>query len=67
MNKSIITLEDFSSDKPNCGNCTRKGGSCPRAKINKQVHNGNIYGFNGDVAGVIYRCANYSGRSNKTG
>ena len=61
MKISTITLEDFKDDKANCGNCTRKGGACPRNKSNKQIHNGNIFGFNGEVVGIIYCCPNYTG------
>ena len=57
-----IQLEDFPADKANCGNCTRMGGACPRQKSNKRQHNGNLYGFNGEVAGVIYCCPNYTGK-----
>ncbi len=61
MKIPIPTLEDFPSDRANCGNCTRKGGSCPRSKNNKQQHNGLLYGLNGEVSGIIYRCLNYTG------
>lgn len=61
MKITPLALEDFPADKANCGNCTRKGGFCPRQKSNKRQHNGNIYSFNGEVAGVIYRCPNYTG------
>ena len=57
-----IQLEDFHADKANCGNCTRRGGACPRQKSNKRQHNGNLYGFNGEISGVIYCCPNYTGK-----
>ena len=59
--KVDITLDDFPQDRANCGNCTRKGGACVRSKNNKTQHNGNLYGFNSEVTGVIYRCVNYTG------
>ena len=59
--KIIPTIDDFPSDRPNCDNCTRKGGPCPRSKNNKQVHNGLLHGFNKEVTGIIYRCPNYTG------
>ena len=62
MNVPPLRLEDFPADNANCGNCTRKGGSCPRQKSNKRQHNGNLYGFNGEVSGVIYCCPNYTGK-----
>ena len=58
----IFPSKNFPADKANCGNCTRKGGSCPRQKSNKRQHNGNLYGFNGEVSGVIYCCPNYTGK-----
>ena len=58
---NIPTLEDFPSDRPNCGNCTRKGGACPRSMNNKNQHNGLLYSFNKEVKGIIYCCPNYTG------
>lgn len=55
-----ITLEDLPADKANCGNCTRKGGSCPRKQVNKNQHNGYIF-RNGEVVGMICGCPNYTG------
>ena len=65
MKVPIPTLEDFPVDRANCGNCTRKGGYCPRNKSNKQQHNGLLYGFNKEVTGIIYRCINYTGAFKK--
>ena len=57
-----LTLEDFPQDRANCGNCTRKGGACARSKSDKTIHNGNIFGKNGEVSGVIYKCVHYTGK-----
>ena len=62
MNVPPLRLEDFPADNANCGNCTRRGWACPRQKSNKKQHNGNFYGFNGEVSGVIYCCPNYTGK-----
>ena len=62
MKVPIPTIEDFPSDRANCGTCTRKGGYCPRSKSNKRQHNGLLYGFNKEVIGIIYRCPNYTGK-----
>ena len=56
-----LTLEDLPQDRANCGNCTRKGGSCARTKSDKTIHNGNIYNH-GEVSGVIYKCVHYTGK-----
>lgn len=61
MSKIIPTLEDFPANKPNCGNCSRKGGICYRTKSNKTMHNGLIFGVGGDVTGIIYCCPHYTG------
>ena len=56
----LLTLEDFPEDKPHCGNCTRKGGVCPRSE--KKYPNGYVKSsVTGDIAGIIYRCPNYTG------
>ena len=62
MSNIIPTIDDFPSDRPNCGNCTRKGGACPRTKSNKQQHNGLLFGYKKEIAGIIYCCPNYTGQ-----
>lgn len=57
-----MTIDDFPDDRPNCGNCTRQGGVCPRTSKNKQIHNGIIFGATGQPAGIIYGCPHYTGR-----
>ena len=55
-----LTIDDFPSDRKNCGNCTRKGGACPRNS--KRHPNGYVMNsVTGEVGGVIYRCPNYTG------
>lgn len=62
MKIPIPTLDDFPSDKANCGNCTRQGGGCPRNRNNKnKQHNGLLYGYDAEVTGIIYKCPNYTG------
>lgn len=61
MKAPVPTLSDFPADRPNCGNCTQSRALCPRAKSNKQIHNGLIY-RNGEVQGIIYRCLHYKGK-----
>ena len=57
----IPTIEDFPSDKANCGNCTRKGGVCPRSQ--KRFPNGYIMNsLTGEISGIIYCCPHYTGR-----
>lgn len=56
----IPSIEDLPRDKANCGNCTRKGGSCPRSRNDKTQHNGLFY-RNGEVVGMIAGCPNYTG------
>ena len=54
-------LEDFPSDKANCGTCTRKGGHCLRSE--KRFPNGLVRNsLTGNFDGVIYRCVNYTGK-----
>lgn len=60
MNIPIPALGDFPADKPNCGNCKQSRAICPRAKLNKQIHNGLIY-RHGEVQAIIYRCPHYEG------
>lgn len=56
-----LELEDFPQDRPNCGNCTRRGGPCARSE--KQFPNGHIKNSQtGEICGIIYRCPNYTGR-----
>lgn len=56
----LITLEDFPNDRANCGNCTRKGGHCPRG--DKRNPNGYVKNsLTGEIGGIIYRCMNYTG------
>lgn len=54
MSNIIPTIDDFPHDRANCGNCTRKGGACPRNKSNKQ-HNGLLFGYNKEIAGNTIR------------
>jgi len=62
--KVELTLEDFPSDKKNCGNCTRKAGVCPRRKKSNQ--NGYVMNsVTGEVGGIIYCCPNYTGHFEK--
>ena len=57
----ILTMDDFPSDKKNCGNCTRRGGACPRNE--KRHPNGYVMNQGTkEVGGVIYCCPNYTGR-----
>ena len=57
----LPTIEDFPSDRANCGNCTRKGGSCARSE--KQYPNGYVKDSQtGEISGIIYCCPNYTGR-----
>lgn len=58
---SILSLDDFPSDKKNCGTCTRKSGICPRTKSDKTIHNGYLYGTAGEPSGIIYCCPHYTG------
>lgn len=60
MKIPIPTIDDFPSDRANCGNCTRKGGVCARSK-SKQRHNGLLMGYAGEVTGIIYCCPSYTG------
>lgn len=60
MKAPVPTLDDFPSDRPNCGNCKQSRAICPRAKSNKQVHNGLIYRY-GEAQAIIYRCPHYEG------
>ena len=63
MSQVLITIEDFPSDKKNCGNCTRKGGQCARSKSNKTQHNGYLFNhFTRDIYGIIYCCPHYTGQ-----
>ncbi len=58
---TLLTMDDFRTDRKNCGNCTRKGGACPR----NDKRNPNGYVMNSvtcEVGGVIYCCPNYTGR-----
>lgn len=56
----LPTIEDFPSNKANCGTCTRKGGACARSE--KRHPNGYIKNSQtGEVAGIIYGCPNYTG------
>lgn len=58
---ALLTMYDFPSGKKNCGNCTRKGGVCPRNS--KRHPNGYVMNsVTGEISGVIYRCSNYTGR-----
>lgn len=57
----IPTLDDFPIDRKNCGNCTRKGVSCPRTKSDKTIHNGYLFNTCGEVSGIIYCCPHYTG------
>lgn len=59
--RSIISIEDFSSTEPNCGNCTRRGGFCERSRVQKNIVNGFITGLTGECGGLIYRCIHYTG------
>ena len=61
MKIPIPSMGDFPSGRPNCGNCTQSRSFCPRTKSNKQQHNGMLYGWNGEVTGIIYRCPHYTG------
>ena len=57
----LPTIDDFTADKPNCGNCTRKGGACARSE--KRFPNGYVKSsVTGEISGVIYRCAPWTGR-----
>lgn len=58
---TILTLDDFPSDKKNCGNCTRKAGICPRVKLDKTQHNGYLFSPTGEQSGIIYCCPHYTG------
>ena len=58
---TTIALEDFPSDKKNCGNCTRKSGICPRTKSDKTQHNGYLFSQCGELSGIIYCCPHYTG------
>ena len=60
MNIPIPTLDDFPTDRANCGNCKQSRSICPRAKSNNTQHNGLIY-RNSEVQGIIYLCPNYKG------
>ena len=58
---TLLTMDDFPSDRKNCGNCTRKGGACPRNE--KRHPNGYVMNQGTkEVGGVIYCCPNYTGR-----
>lgn len=57
----IPTMDDFPGDRPNCGNCTQSRSLCPRAKTNKQIHNGVMYAGS-EPRGIIYRCVHYKGK-----
>lgn len=53
-------IADFPSNKPNCGNCTRKGGACARNE--KRYPNGYVKSsVTGEIAGVIYKCVHWTG------
>ena len=57
----LPTIDDFPADKPNCGNCTRKGGACARSE--KRYPNGYVKSsVTGEISGIIYRCAHWTGR-----
>ena len=57
----LYTIGDMPGDKRNCGNCTRKGGACPRSE--KKHPNGYVMNsVTNEIGGIICCCPNYTGR-----
>lgn len=55
----LLTIEDLPHNKPNCGNCTRQGASCPRRE--KRFPNGYVKSHTGEIGGIICGCQHYTG------